>query len=75
MSVLIPVLNNDSDPDGDKLRITGLVQPALGTASVEGDQIRFLSPWRSWRGSVEFEYTISDGNGGAASAVVKVNRF
>jgi len=74
-TVLIPVLNNDSDPDGDKLRIADLTQPATGTASIEGDQIRFSAPWRSWRGSVKFQYTISDGNGGTANAVVKVTRF
>ena len=75
VTVLIPVLNNDSDPDGDKLTIAGLTQPATGTASIEGDRIRFSAPWRSWRGSVKFEYTISDGKGGTASAVVKVTRF
>ncbi len=75
VSILIPVLDNDSDPDGDKLIITGLTQPAQGTVSIEGDQVRFSAPWRSWRGTVTFEYTISDRKGGTASAVVQVTRF
>ena len=74
-SVLIPVLANDSDPDGDKLTITGLTQPAAGSVSVEGDQIRFSALWRGWKGTVKFGYTISDGNGGSATAEVRVTRF
>ncbi len=75
VSVLIPVLVNDSDPDGDALVIKGLTPPAVGSVSIEGDQVRFSAPWRSWRGSVKFAYTISDGKGGSATAVVRVTRF
>ncbi len=75
VSVLIPVLANDSDPDGDALTIKGLTQPATGNAWIEGDQIRFSAPWRSWKGTVKFSYAISDGKGGGATAVVRVTRF
>lgn len=74
-SVLIPVLANDSDPDGDKLRITGVTRPVLGAVSIEGDQVRFTPPSRSWTGTITFYYTISDDQGGAATAAVKVTRI
>lgn len=72
-SVLIPVLANDSDPDGDPLSIVGIVPPSAGTVVVEGDKLRFTPP-RSWNGSTIFGYTVSDGRGGTASAKVIVTR-
>jgi Bacterial Ig domain len=74
-SILIPVLANDSDPDGDKLTITSVNRPVLGAASIEGDQVRFTPPSKSWTGTITFGYTISDGKGGDASATVRVTRF
>jgi hypothetical protein len=73
-SILIPVLNNDSDADGDALTIIGVTKPALGSTAIEGRQIRFTPP-RSWSGAVTFNYTISDGRGGQATATVRVVRF
>jgi hypothetical protein len=73
-SILIPVLKNDSDADGDTLTITSVTRPALGLVSIEGGQIRFTPP-RAWSGSVNFNYSISDGRGGQATATVRVARF
>jgi Bacterial Ig domain len=73
-SILIPVLNNDSDPDGDKLTITNVTRPRVGSTAIEAGQIRFTPP-RSWSGSVTFNYTIADGRGGTALATVTVVRF
>jgi Bacterial Ig domain len=72
--ILIPVLKNDSDADGDALTITSVTRPAVGSASIEAGQIRFTPP-RSWSGTVSFNYTISDGRGGQATATVRVVRF
>jgi hypothetical protein len=73
-SILIPVLANDSDPDGDPLTITGVTAPPVGTARIEAGKIRYTPP-RSWSGSVSFDYTVSDGRGGTATARVTVTRI
>ena len=72
-AILIPVLANDSDPDGDALSIVGILPPTVGTVVVEGDKLRFTPP-RLWNGSTTFGYTISDGRGGTGSAKVIVTR-
>lgn len=73
-SILIPVLANDRDADGDPLTITDVTRPTLGAATIESDKIRFTPP-RIWSGSIQFEYGISDGRGGTARAKVTVYRF
>jgi hypothetical protein len=70
-SVLIPVLANDSDADGDSLTITSVTQPSRGSASIRSNQILF-TPGNGFSGSVTFNYAISDGPGGSASATVTV---
>jgi hypothetical protein len=70
-SVLIDVLANDSDPDGDPLTIVAVTQPANGTAEIEGDQVRF-TPETGFAGETSFGYTIEDGRDGSASATVTV---
>lgn len=73
-SILIPVLANDRDADGDPLTITDVTRPQLGTATIESGKIRFTPP-RSWSGPIQFEYGISDGRGGTARAKITVYRF
>lgn len=70
-AVTIPVLANDSDPDGDALTITMVTSPANGTVAITGKQITF-TPAKNFIGSTSFGYTISDGKGGSASAQVSV---
>lgn len=70
-SVLIPVLANDSDPDGDALSITMTTKPANGSVSIQSGKILY-TPQRNFRGTNTFTYTISDGKGGSASAQVTV---
>ncbi len=64
------VLSNDYDPDGDPLSIFSLKQPNghNGTVSVVGSQILFTPVNRFTQDS--FSYTITDGQGGQASATV-----
>ena len=69
--VTIPVLGNDSDPNGDTLLITIDSQPAHGTAVVQNGQIVY-TPAASYTGVDSFTYIISDGNGGTATATVTV---
>lgn len=71
-SVTIDVVANDSDVDGDALRIISVGRPQRGSASITPDnKIRF-SPRPGFRGTDSFEYTIEDGQGATASARVTV---
>jgi outer membrane protein OmpA-like peptidoglycan-associated protein len=71
-SALIPVLDNDSDPDGDTLTITAVATPANGTAVIQGDQVLY-TPNAGFTGTDNFTYTVSDGNGHTAQAVISVS--
>ncbi|MFX0021273.1 MAG: OmpL47-type beta-barrel domain-containing protein [Candidatus Hermodarchaeota archaeon] len=70
-SVIIEVLANDSDVDGDSLSIEEVTVPAWGTAVISGDVIVY-TPYMDYSGEVSFMYTISDGNGGFDTATVIV---
>jgi len=72
--VYIPVLANDSDPDGDYLTIISCTQPHCGTADIVGDRILFTTAGCYLPGgtSVGLTYTITDGYGGYATARVTV---
>ncbi|MEH6576265.1 MAG: Ig-like domain-containing protein [Amphritea sp.] len=69
--VTIPVLNNDSDPDGDTLHISS-VSGVNGNAQINGSNIIF-TPASGFSGTETFNYSVSDGNGGSASASVSVS--
>jgi hypothetical protein len=70
-AVLIDVLANDSDPDGDMLTLTGVSDPANGTAATENGQVRY-TPDAGFSGTETFTYAVFDGNGGSDSAGVTV---
>ncbi|QOR61544.1 Ig-like domain-containing protein [Sulfurovum sp. ST-21] len=70
-SVIIAVLSNDSDVDGDTLSISAVTSPANGTAIINGTQITY-TPDINYTGSDSFTYTVSDGNGGTDTATVSV---
>ena len=71
VSIIVPVLANDTDPDGDQLRVTAITQPANGTAEILLTGVRY-APRADFVGTDTFTYTISDGNGGSATATVTV---
>lgn len=71
-AVVIDVLGNDTDADGDALTVTAVTQPANGTVTLIGGVVRF-TPAGGFTGATSFDYTISDGNGGTDSATVTVN--
>jgi len=70
--VNVNVLNNDTDPDGDALTVTGVTSPAHGTATVNMDNTVKYAPNADWNGTDTFTYTISDGQGGTDTATVIV---
>jgi Concanavalin A-like lectin/glucanases superfamily/Bacterial Ig domain len=73
-AVIIRVLANDSDPDGNPLTIASITQPAIGgTATVNADQTITFKPTAGFSGVATFTYVIKDGFGGIASATVSVH--
>ncbi|GIV57476.1 MAG: hypothetical protein KatS3mg109_2041 [Pirellulaceae bacterium] len=69
--VIIDVLANDSDPDGDVLSIASVTDPPHGTATNNGSTVTY-TPELNFNGTDTFDYTVSDGNGGTATATVTV---
>lgn len=70
--IILKVLDNDSDPDGDVLSITQVASPQHGTAVIDSGTIRY-TPAAGYTGQDAFDYTISDGKGHTDSATVTVN--
>jgi hypothetical protein len=71
--VVIAVLANDSDPNGDPLTVTAISQgPFNGSAVINADNTVTFTPTTGFMGTGGFGYTISDGHGGTASANVVV---
>jgi uncharacterized protein YkwD len=68
---LVRVLRNDSDPDGDRVRLVGIVrQPQHGRASVRADGTIVYRPRAGFVGRDTLTYRIADGRGGYARAAV-----
>ena len=66
------VLANDSDLDGDTLTVSSFTQPANGTVSIGADGSLQYTPNEDFNGVDTLSYTVSDGNGGTASATVSI---
>ena len=72
-TVNIPVLANDSDPDGDTLTITAVTQGANGTVTITNGGTRVsYRPKSGFIGTDSFTYAVSDGTGNTATATVAV---
>jgi hypothetical protein len=70
-AVVIEVLTNDGDPDGDLLTIIEITQPANGSVVNNSNNVTF-TPATGFVGTTTFTYTVSDGQGGKATATVTV---
>jgi large repetitive protein len=70
-AVIIPVLTNDSDPDGDPLTVVSATAPN-GTVVINGDGTITYTPKANFNGTDVITYTISDGQGGTSTATVTV---
>ncbi len=60
-SVDIPVLANDSDPEGDAISVSLVDSPVHGTAAINPDGTVAYSPAANFFGSDTFTYRVSDG--------------
>ena len=71
-AVTVAVLGNDSDPEGDALAVTVVVDPANGTAVINADNTITYTPDAGFSGDDSFDYTVTDGNGAFRTATVTV---
>ncbi|MEL6574172.1 MAG: Ig-like domain-containing protein, partial [Pseudomonadota bacterium] len=71
-AIELDVIENDSDPDGDALVIASAGDAANGMVSVTDDNTLLYQPDTDFFGTDTFIYTVSDGNGGTATATVGV---
>lgn len=79
-AVVLDLLANDTDPDGDTLRLTAIDGQSLslgtrialdsGTVAVDASGRVVFTPFLTHSGTVAFDYTISDGQGGTAHGTV-----
>lgn len=60
-TVTVPVLANDTDPDGDPLTVTQVTDPPNGTAVSNADGTVDYTPDPGFLGTDSFDYTVSDG--------------
>ena len=70
-ATLLDVLVNDSDPDGDALKIVSVTAPAHGTATVSGGRISY-TPAAGYGGTDSLTYTIADPKGLTSTAPVTI---
>ncbi|PIE16616.1 MAG: hypothetical protein CSA68_01705 [Rhodobacterales bacterium] len=70
--VIIDVLANDTDPNGDTLSVIGTPTALHGTVTVNPDGTLEYTPDADYNGDDTITYEISDGNGGTDTAEVAV---
>jgi VCBS repeat-containing protein len=72
VAITIAVLANDGDPDGDTLSVVSVLQGANGSVMKNADNTVTYAPAAGFAGTDSFGYTVSDGQGGSADAIVTV---
>ena len=72
-SVVVHVLANDTDADGDTLEIVDLSQGSNGTVVANTSGTLSYLPNEGFSGTDTFTYTINDGNGRESTATVTVD--
>ncbi|NNF52662.1 MAG: cadherin-like domain-containing protein [Gammaproteobacteria bacterium] len=72
MEIVIYVLSNDKDKDGDMLTVVDVTAPAHGSAVINADNTVTYTPATDYVGEDEFTYTIHDGHGGYDTEIVEV---
>jgi large repetitive protein len=74
VAVALPLLANDSDANGDALRVVSSLQPAHGSVTWDPDPTApgVYTPAPGWYGIDTFTYTISDAAGLESTATVTI---
>jgi parallel beta-helix repeat protein len=72
-AVVVSVLANDTDPDGDTLTVTGVSQPAHGSVTSDAAGAVTYTPAPGYSGADAFDYSVSDGRGGTDTARVTLS--
>lgn len=73
-TTILPVIENDSDPDGDVLVVsaTSAVDPSIGILDlIDGGRALQFTP-APGKSSASFSYTIADGRGGVSESTVSI---
>ena len=73
MDIVVDVLKNDSDPDGDSLSIDGIVQPRHGVVFENGDGSIVYRPNIGFSGEDTVQFWISDRQGNFTESELKVH--
>ncbi|MDD5388106.1 MAG: Ig-like domain-containing protein [Gallionellaceae bacterium] len=71
-AILLDVLANDHDVDGDTLGITSYTQPTAGQVGEATNGRLIYTPNPGYSGEDSFTYTVADGHGGEATATVTI---
>ena len=71
--ILLNVLDNDSDEDGDTLRIVSVTQGQFGEVVLENDRELTYRPGNEFTSSDRFTYIVEDGKGGSAEGTVEIS--
>gem|GEM_PF-5478836 len=72
-NVIIDVLGNDEDPDGDPLTITEVGNPTNGSASITAGNTISYDPNTGYIGSDTFGYVITDGHDHFIEGTVEIS--
>jgi hypothetical protein len=73
-SIVISVLNNDEDADGDVLTVANIARaPASGSVQINANGTITYTPNGAFVGRDSFEYRVADGRGGFDLAKVVIN--
>ena len=67
------LINNDTDIDGDRLEIIAVIGNADLQVTLAFDGAVIVTPTPYFFGNADFDYVISDGNGGTSTATASVS--
>ncbi|MEO0739765.1 MAG: Ig-like domain-containing protein, partial [Cyanobacteria bacterium J06649_12] len=69
--ITLDVLSNDTDVDNDSLILDSVTPGSEGTTTIVNNQVVY-TPDANFNGTDSFNYTVTDGNGGSATATVNL---
>jgi hypothetical protein len=71
-AVTVAVLANDTDPDNDTLDVVYTTGVTNGAAVVNANETVTFTPTAGFHGTVTFDYSVTDGNGGSDLGTVTI---